>query len=317
MNNKLLSQDFAAVNAKETIKILVTDSGLGGLAVCADVEKKIREYRSYRTATVIFCNALAEKGYGYNSMKTKEEKLKVFSSALNGMTQWYSPDIILIACNTLSVLYAETDYARTAALPVISIVDIGVEMILKELTKDDSNSVLIFGTPTTITANKHKEGLMANGISGDRIVTQACTLLESEIQENPSSTKTKNMIEQFTSEAFDTLTTTPKTVVVALCCTHYGYSIDEFKRAIGSRAEQMVIVNPNDKMSDVLFLNRNRFATVDVTVSVVSRVEITAREKQSLASLLAKKSPATAAAMEQYLLKRDLFEFNPQHNEDK
>jgi glutamate racemase len=263
---------------------------------------------------LIFCNALAEKGYGYNSMKTREEKIRVLSSALTGMTTWYRPDVILIACNTLSVLYAETEYARTSAIPVVGIVDLGVDLMAAKLQNDPSSIALILGTPTTIAAGKHREGLIKKAIAADRIVTQACRNLESEIQTDPASAAVRTMIDMYLSDALAAAPKTTQHVVAGLCCTHYGYSLGIFKEAFGKQTKAAVeIVDPNPRMADILFPEemKQRFSSSRVDVQVVSRVTVTDDEKKSLGGLLAQVSPATAESLRNFELKRDLFEFTP------
>lgn len=61
---------------KDTITVLVTDSGLGGLSVCADIEARARRSGLYRQIRIIFANALPESNRGYNKMKTTAEKVK-------------------------------------------------------------------------------------------------------------------------------------------------------------------------------------------------------------------------------------------------
>lgn len=301
---------------KDTVTILVTDSGLGGLAVAADVESRVRTSHLYRTVRIIFCNALAEKNYGYNSMKTREEKIRVFSSALTGMASWYTPDIILIACNTLSVLYAETEFSKTTTIPVAGIVETGVDLMAERLQADPSSIALIMGTPTTITAAKHREGLIKKGIAPERIVLQACKDLESEIQADPAGSRTRTLIDTYITQAMTALPGTARPIVAGLCCTHYGYSLGLIESSLkGHTAAPFTVIDPNARMADFLFPEGKK-GTVEspaCDVTVVSRTVVTQEEKDSLGDLLARVSPATAAALRSFVHKRDLFEFTPAH----
>jgi glutamate racemase len=320
MPNRLHAQDtlmpaLESMLDKDTVTILVTDSGLGGLAVAADVEHRVRTARTYHNVRVVFCNALAEKNYGYNSMATREEKINVFSSALTGMVKWYRPDIILIACNTLSVLYAETAFAKTAPIPVVGIVDCGVDLMAERLKADSTSVAIILGTPTTIAAAKHREGLIAKGVTPDRIVMQACRNLESEIQTNPSSSATRALVDTYIGEALAApAAASGKNIVAGFCCTHYGYSRDLIEEALHrSTTANVTIVDPNARMADFLFPKEKegRFTEATCTVSVVSRTVVTEEEKESLGGLLERVSPAAATALRSFTLKRDLFEFTP------
>jgi hypothetical protein len=75
----------------------------------------------------------------------------------------------------------------------------------------------------------------------------------------------------------------------------------------------VVVVNPNDRMSDVLFpAGASRgYTSPQITVRVVSRAVITPAEQASIGRLLEPVSQATAAALRAYELKRDLFPYQP------
>ncbi len=306
--------DISQLIAKDTVTILVTDSGLGGLAVTADVEHRVRASGIYKNVRVIFCNALAEKNYGYNSMATREEKIAVLSSALTGMAKWYNPDIILIACNTLSVLFAETAFARTTAIPIVGIVETGVKLMAEQLQADPSSIALILGTPTTISAAKHRDGLISLGIAPERIVMQACRNLESEIQTDPSSSATRTLIDRYIGEALGAKHDSVHAIVTGLCCTHYGYARDIIESTLTQHSRATpVVIDPNSRMADFLFPKEKEGAVAQphCSVSVVSRTIVTEEEMESLGGLLARVSPATAAALRAFVHKRDLFEFVP------
>ncbi len=297
---------------KEEVTVLVTDSGLGGIAVCADIEQRLRSEYPFRSVKLIFCNALPESDYGYNMMGSTEEKIQVFSDALTGMTRWYAPDIILIACNTLSVLYDRTEYSRTATVPVISIVDIGVQMMADYMRREPSSSVIIFGTETTIEAESHKSLLMKTGIPASRIVQQACPDLAGEIQSDAASDAVGTMIGFYADDAAGKLTNSTGPVAASLCCTHYGYSAGQFREALQQRVQRSVdLIDPTQSMSNVLFPSgrRTRFAATHTSVTVISRATIAPQEVHSIAALIARQSPATAAALETFTLNKELFTY--------
>ena len=52
------------------MKIVITDSGLGGLSVLGELERRIKENPIFENAELIFFNALFSPDYGYNSMKS-------------------------------------------------------------------------------------------------------------------------------------------------------------------------------------------------------------------------------------------------------
>jgi glutamate racemase len=141
---------------KENITIVITDSGLGGLSVAADAAVKFQQNPVFKEVNLVFANALFSDQGGYNSLQTREEKLKVFSSALQSMQDRYAPDIILVACNTLSVLIPDTEFAATSSVPVVGIVEDGVEQIAEPLKDNPKGRNIIFATQTTVDEATHK-----------------------------------------------------------------------------------------------------------------------------------------------------------------
>ena len=306
------SASVADLLKKKDIKVLVTDSGLGGLSVCGDLEKKILARRSFRSVEVVFCNALPESNYGYNDITNEQQKAAVFTSALKGMVKNYHPDIILIACNTLSVVYPATEFSRTAKTPVVGIVDLGVDILCKRMLEDPAATAVIFGTETTIAANSHKSQCVARGIDASRIIAQPCSGLAAEIQGDAQGEAAKNLIDAYVGEAADRLPAGGGKVLAALCCTHFGYCRTMFLNAFADAGKKDAeIVNPNDKMADLLFApaSDNRFSAPAVTVKVVSQALVSPEEIRSIAALLQKESPKTAEALRKYERKSDLFPY--------
>jgi glutamate racemase len=296
---------------KDEVTILITDSGLGGLSVAADFERRLSVSKQFKKVQIIFANALPGE-MGYNDMKSTEEKAVVFSEALFGMVRWFHPDVIVIACNTLSVVYPQTEFSRTATIPVIGIVEIAVEMISEKLKKTPLSSAIIFGTETTIASNAHKEQLLAHAVNHSRIVTQACPKLETEIQTDPTSDIVQTYIEWYVDEAVANLPKESDTVFAGMCCTHYGYSAQYFTEALHHAGiKNPVVVNPNTAMSEYVLPKRKKtFSVSGISVTVVSRAVISEEEIRSIASLIRKDSEPTAKALEQYILKKDLFHFS-------
>ncbi len=93
--------------------VLITDSGVGGLSVCAYAERFVRTHGFREPVRLTFANAAPENDYGYNSMPSRAEKLRTFDRFLRNVTQRFAPDSIYVACNTLSVLLPDTPYFAT------------------------------------------------------------------------------------------------------------------------------------------------------------------------------------------------------------
>jgi glutamate racemase len=228
------------------------------------------------------------------------------------MIKSYNPDIILIACNTLSVIYPKTKFSQTTQVPVFGIVEFGVEMIVEKMKTELNSSLIILGTETTILSNMHKNKLIQSGISSERISSFACKYLESEIQADPNSDIVKNLIEYYTTEALDSVSNKSEKIFLGLCCTHYGYCLDVFKQTLEeSGVKNFEIVDPNNRMMQFLSLPKyfDRFNKSLVNVEVVSRSVINDVEKESIGNALKRVSEKTSRALKEYKLKKDLFYF--------
>ena len=231
---------LAHVFAKNDVTIAVTDSGLGGLSIMADLGAKLKEAGIFGNVRLVFFNALFSNDSGYNSLRTREEKIAVFNSALESLDRNIRPDVILVGCNTLSVFIPDTPYSWAAKIPVLGIVEPGVDLIARALNAAPTVPVLLFGTETTIGEDEHRRRLLGLGIAADRIVTQACPELASFIEKAPGSEDTGLLIESYVDEAAAKIRGPKSKAVVGLACTHYGYSLDLWRKAFSERGIEAV-----------------------------------------------------------------------------
>ena len=105
--------------------IVMTDSGLGGLLICAELERRLRSTAGDGPVRLVYVNAWPDAGHGYNDLPDMTARAAVFDRALAAMTA-FRPDLILIACNTLSVVYEATAFRRAPCRPRDGILDEGV-----------------------------------------------------------------------------------------------------------------------------------------------------------------------------------------------
>lgn len=295
---------------KEDVTILVTDSGLGGLSVAADVASRLPTSGIFKNARIVFFNSLFHNRSGYNSLKTEAEKIRIFNTALKAMAKKYPPDLLLIACNTLSVFYDKTPFSKKAKFPVIGIVETGVKEIVKEFDNQPDAAVIIFATKTTIASNSHRDQLIAQGYPANQIIGQACHKLAGSIERGYDSEETIKYILQYVGEALSQIEQPETPIFASLNCTHFGYSMQQFNNAFAEAGyPDVVIIDPNPKMANFLFepSKLNRFPETNITVEVVSKTEITPDKMASLGSLLEMTSPKTADALLNYKFDPDLF----------
>lgn len=292
-----------AVRRRPDVTIVVTDSGLGGLSVVADLAERLPSSGVARSARIVFVNALLDDAIGYNDLKRDGDKLRVFDAALSAMERRYDPDLLLIACNTLSVLYDRTAHAREASTPTVGIVGLGADLIARTLDERPGGTAVLFATRTTIESGAHRRLLVAKGYPADRIVPQACHRLAGSIERGADSDETRAYVGQFVAEAIGRLPEKPGPLVVSLNCTHYGYAGGLWQETFARLGYPGVkVIDPNPLMADLVLREggERRYPETKVTVEVVSKVPIGADVQASLGSLLRRSSPLTADALAGY-----------------
>jgi len=297
--------------AKDTLSLVIADSGMGGLSICADIVKGLRARRSYRSVSLTYFNAWPEQDRGYNLLPGMAERIRVFDRALGAMLR-FQPDRILIACNTLSALYPHTPFSRHAPAPVVGIIDYGVDLIHAHLSARAESRVIILGTPTTIEADTHRKRLVERGIRAERIICQPCDRLAGEIEKAPEGATVRSMIDDYVRQAAERFPDRHIPIAAALCCTHYGYSQRIFDAAMQAAFEgPIMVLNPNRAMSEALLadLAPQREEDIRIDLEVVSRIVWSDEKIEAIARLLEAESPPTASALRKYRYDPDLFTF--------
>ena len=291
--------------------ILITDSGVGGLSVCAYAERFVRLHGFEEPVRLTFANAAPANHYGYNSMKSKEEKLETFDRFLRNVTSRFAPDSIYVACNTLSVLLPQTHYWANAAIPVRGIVETGLELLLGELESDPQSVVVLFGTPTTIEAGTYPRLLMERGVEERRIISQACPGLADTISEDREGSRTASEIRGWVHKATEKLSEGGTTCLAYLACTHYGYRRELFAEAFAEEGVPARVLNPNERAVDDLFgpegPARRDGKVRDATVELITRYRLPETTVETLTWFLSEISPRTVEALQKFVWEPDLF----------
>ena len=125
-------------------------------------EQGLRIAGPSRDVRLTYVNAWPFEDRGYNDLPDETARVQVFDAALARMAQM-QPGRILIACNTLSILYPGTTFSRRPTVPVHGIVDAGVDLFVARLAGDPASSIVLLGTRTTIESGVHQERLAAAG----------------------------------------------------------------------------------------------------------------------------------------------------------
>lgn len=272
----------------------------------------MQEEKAYKKGEIIFFNALFSSTGGYNSLSRREDKIQIFSSALENLEQKFKPDLIIIGCNTLSVLFPETPFAHKSKTPMLTIVKPALEMMGEALRSHPEAWVIIYGTPTTINEGTYQRELVKRGFLAERIVTQACPELEIYIERGFDQEETEWLIQGYVEESLRKIPRSKAPIIASLNCTHYAYTLPFWKKALSSSEHELVaLLNPNTKMIDFLFPPqlKNRFHSCEVRVKVVSMIPFPKEVIKSITRALNSVSPETSQALRHYELKPDLFEW--------
>jgi len=294
------------------VTIAVIDSGLGGLSILADAVERSKNWKSFRKVDFVYFNALFANEGGYNTLRTHQEKVAVFESALESLAYNFKPDLILIGCNTLSSFYNDTHFSKETKIPVRGIIDSSVETAYESLRAHPQSKIILFATQTTVAQNTHKRLLLDKGFLPERIVYQACPELARYIEEDYRGDETGMLILAYVDEAVKNIGDHHAPLLVSLNCTHFGYSLDLWKNAFHSLGvEPIAFLNPNTRMNDFLFRPqyRDRFQKTDTSIRIVSMVEIGKKKLDTLGPLIRDSSPETAEAFKSYEWVEGLFEW--------
>jgi glutamate racemase len=292
------------------IHVLVTDSGLGGLAVCAEMERSLRHASPSDTVQLTYFNAWPDESGGYNSMPDPQSRARVFELALRSMKR-YGPDLIVIACNTLSVIYERTEFGHNPPAPVMGIIDAGVGLFLEAMHADPPCAIVLFGTRTTMESGIHRGRLIQEGILPGRIISQACHGLAAAIEADPGSPEVAGLIERFAAEACPAEYDGAR-LYAGLCCTHYSYVAGLIQAALQRLCGRPVrVLDPVRRLAEraasALGPDRARIAGRVIPVRVVSKVRLEESQRRAIGARIRPVSEATAGALLSYAHVPDLF----------
>jgi len=292
------------------VQLVITDSGLGGLSVCAEVERRLRGPRQPRDVRITYVNAWPAEGIGYNDLPDSASRAGMFDRALASIDR-LQPDRVLVACNTLSILYGLTVHSRTTSIPVLGIVDAGVNLFHAALEAESASSLVMFGTRITIDSGVHRARLIEKGIDPRRITAVSCHGLALAIETNPDGPAVRDLIETCTARACEA-DPAGNPLCLGLCCTHYTYVREDMRSVLARQSGRTVhVLDPNDRLVTDL-LSRMETARAGatggaVTVTVMSKVKLDDDKRRTMAKRIEPVSALTAAALLSYTRVPDLF----------
>jgi glutamate racemase len=303
-------------------RVVITDSGLGGLSICALLEQGLRVAGPLRDVRLTYVNAWPFEDRGYNDLPDEAARACVFDGALARMAGM-QPDRILIACNTLSILYPRTAFSRDPAVPVHGIVDAGVNLFAERLAAESTASIALIGTKTTIESGVHEARLEQRGVDPRRIAGVPCHGLAGAIERDVDGPRTAELVRECAARIAQAAPA-GGTLFLGLCCTHYGYIAARLVDAVsGLTSRRVDWLNPNDRLAAGLLADAGAAGDLTaegagaaplrdshpgrVSVDLVSKVALSETARSGIARLIEPISPVTAGALLSYALVPDLF----------
>lgn len=288
------------------MRLMITDSGLGGLSVCAGIEEKLRSPAV--DLEILYINANPEADGGYNSLPTQNDRIHMFDRFLKGAYSIYRPDRIAIACNTLSVIYDETNFSREGVVAVDGIVEAAVRMSEAHLSKHTDQGLIIFATETTTEAGTYPRMIS----SGKRpVIPQACPDLASAITSDASGAACREMVMEYTRDALDQFNKQPISVAGLLACTHYGYQSRIFAQVLEANGIQATILDPNTLMVDQLVDDIPELGSSnsgELRIRFISRFPVPEVEIASVSTYLSDRAPLTLDSLRNQEIQPNLFQ---------
>jgi glutamate racemase len=205
---------------KQSFRVGVFDSGLGGLTVVQSLLKELKN------AEIFYLADTLHAPYG---TKTKAQILQFSLDIAEYFLKHHDIDALIVACNTATSAAIEALREKYPALIII-----GAEPGIKPaIEMSVSGKIGVLATPATLEGEKYQQ--LANRLSNQKSVTlfeQECPGLVEQIEQGETHTvKTMEMLEGWLSpmrkEGVDT---------IVLGCTHYPLVADAIREVMHNTA---------------------------------------------------------------------------------
>ena len=279
-------------------RIVVCDSGLGGLNIAGHFFDSRAEVGRV-PCELLYFNAYPEAGRGFNALPDERAQETLFRHVLEGMIP-FAPDLCLVACNTLSIVWERLRVYWQPPFPVAGIIDSAVDAMYEALTKEPEAGLLVLGTRSTAASGLYPARLAERGIEADRIHSLGCPGLATLLESDPEAADIRERIAGYAREAHKEIRPKPAKLLLGLCCTHFGFAASiwkqEFEREFGIPAE---IVDPNDH-----FAGNFRAETF----SYHARIDLFPGARDNIGRHFSPSAPAIAAALRDAKAEPGLFE---------
>lgn len=200
------------------------------------------------------------------------------------------------------------EFSKSPPVPVIGIIEDGVEKIFNLLSAHPEMHMIMFGTSTTVSSGLHKNILAGKGIDPERLHYQDCLNLPSVINYGAESDEVKTMVEKFMKSGV--AGSKGQSFGISLLCTHFVYSLAVFAElARNFKNFSGDIINPNSAIVDS-FLKKydpGKAANTKIIIKCCTHTKIKPEIRQAIFPLLKKISPDTAEAFMNIIHTPDMF----------
>ncbi len=186
------------------MKIGITDSGIGGLTVAAELR------RCLPGADLLYLGDTARNPYG----SRPQSEIAMLATELANWLNTRDADLIVLACNTIT--FAAEDTVRNAMeIPVF-----GMSSTI-DLAADEA-SVAILATPATIATHAHRNYVKAN-FPDSKVKEIPCEGLAAAIERGQAE-RVEELISLYAAELHDV-------DLAVWACTHYPLAAANWHRA--------------------------------------------------------------------------------------
>jgi glutamate racemase len=279
-------------------KIIVCDSGLGGLNIASRFFAE--ENKALEACELIYFNAYPAPDCGFNKLPSCRAQEEVFRDVLEGMKK-FSPDLCLIACNTLSIVYERLAKWYTPEFPVVGIVDVAVDALFRALNENPGSQLLILGTKSTVESGVYAQRVAEKGIDPARIKALGCPGLATLLESDPAAPEVSERIRNYASDAAKMFDGKVEKLFLGLCCTHFGFAADIWLRRFGEFFPCVQLVDPNVLLGNEWSAQSIRY---------VSRIDFFPGAMESMCACFEKEAPLLAGALKKARSDKELFKFS-------
>lgn len=212
-----------------TLAIGMFDSGVGGLTVLQQLSKRLPNEK------IIYFGDTARVPYGD---KSSQEILRYSIDNANFLMSQHDIKLLVIACNT-SAAYSSKQLQELCPIPVVDVVEAGVESIVKA-TK--SQRVAVLGTRGTIRSNIYEREILKH-LPHASVFSIACPLFTLLVEEQFTNHKaTKLIVEEYLQPLKN-----KEIDAILLGCTHYPLLRHVIQEELG---EKVTIVDSSSSCAE-------------------------------------------------------------------